>query len=234
MCVASSSQGIPPALTTPFSLALPWWMPSPFLFAVFGSKGSSLVILAFLFSQLDAVTCHRSVPKLHLLAGSLIFADRSPCSWGLPGPVSKTYPWSKPKRVTLSLLPHSPGNNCFPGQWAAWSPGFLLSWSLQWVITPSMYYGLFKYSQHGQASRSRNLKNIITVILLQFQSFFSRVDFSELLHITSLLHSPVSVECDSLSPSDSINRGSYIMLPCTHSQIFIKDLNQALFNGLEI
>lgn len=138
MCVASSSQGIPDALTTRFSLALPWWMPSPSLFAVFGCKGSSLVILAFLSSQLDAVACHRSVPKLHLLAGTLIFTDRSPCSWGLPRPVSKSYPWSTPERVTLSLLPHSPGNNCFPGQWAAWSPGFLLSWSLQWIIPPCL------------------------------------------------------------------------------------------------
>lgn len=93
MCVASSSQGIPGALTTRFSLALPWWMPSPSLFAVFESKGSSLVILAFLSSQLDAVACHRSVPKLHLLAGTLIFTDRSLCSWGLHSPSGQ---WVKP------------------------------------------------------------------------------------------------------------------------------------------
>ena len=87
---------------------------------------------------------------------------------------------------------------------------------------------MFKYSQHEQVSRSRNLKNIITaVILLQFQSFFSRVDFSYLPCITSLLFSPVSVEFGSLSPSGSVNRGSYIMIPVPHSffhsQICIKD-----------
>lgn len=41
-----------------------------------------------------------------------------------------------------------------------------------------------------------------------------------------------------LSPSDSVNSGSSMMLPFTHllirSQAFINDLSQALFNVLEI
>lgn len=141
MCVASSSQGVPDALTTRFSLALPWWMPSPSLFAVFESKGSSLVILAFLSSQLDVVACCRPVPKLHLAGRdpdiywqvSMLLGASQP-----PRPVSKTYPRSTPERVTLSLPSHSSGNNCFPGQWAAWSPVFLLSWSLRWIIPPCL------------------------------------------------------------------------------------------------
>lgn len=66
---------------------------------------------------------------------------------------------------------------------------------------------------------------------------FSRVDFSYLLYITPWLLSPVSIEFGSLSPSDSVNRDSYIMLPFTHSfihsQIFTEHLSQALFNVLK-
>lgn len=220
MCVASSSQGIPDALTTRFSLALPWWMPSPSLFAVFESKGSSLVILAFLSSQLDAVACHRSVPKLHLLAGTLIFTDRSLCSWGLHSPSGQ---WVKPVPDPLHRGLLYPFLLTHRKQLLSRTMGCLISWFSVLLISVvdysslSVCYGLFKYSQHDQASRSRNLKNITTVILLQFHSFFSGVDFSELFRITSLLPSPVSVECGSLSPSDPVNRGSYIMLPFTHS-----------------
>lgn len=63
-----------------------------------------------------------------------------------------------------------------------------------------MYLGLFKYSQHDQASRSRNLKNTTTVILLP--KFLLQVDFPELryclpqslLNVIHFLHLTLLIE----------------------------------------
>lgn len=112
-------------------------MPSASRFAVF--RFQWLISCHFTFSFLPAgCSClPQSVPKPHLLAGALIFTDRSPCSWGLPRPprpVSKTYPdppqSGLPYPFNLSHLESTASQDN--------ELGFLLPPSLQRITTPSL------------------------------------------------------------------------------------------------